>query len=130
MTVYELLVTPDQLFEDGCELVEKGIVSNYDYGRLIMYFYKNNDHVKLPVFMLNNDVMGMVYVSDDGQMLAVSYNEDNMQTLETEIFMNGLVRRDCYPAARYEFKEPVLYDFIRSGYPDFEDFLETIREDE
>ena len=29
--------------------------------------------------------------------------------------------------AKYEFKDPVIYDFIQSGFDDFNDFIEFIR---
>ena len=34
---------------------------------------------------------------------------------------------DCVvPVSKYEFKEPVLFDFINSGFEDFEDFVDVI----
>ena len=30
---------------------------------------------------------------------------------------------------RFEFKEPVLYEFVNSDFDDFEDFVDVIRED-
>ena len=29
--------------------------------------------------------------------------------------------------AKYEFKEPVLFEFIQSGFEDFDEFLDFIR---
>lgn len=30
------------------------------------------------------------------------------------------------PVSKYEFKEPVLFEFMNSVFDDFEDFVETI----
>lgn len=30
------------------------------------------------------------------------------------------------PVSKYEFKDPVLFDFINSSFDDFEDFVATI----
>jgi hypothetical protein len=30
-------------------------------------------------------------------------------------------------SAKYEFKEPVLYEFIQSEFDDFAEFLETLK---
>ena len=36
----------------------------------------------------------------------------------------------AFPIAKYEFKEPILYDFLQSDFYDFNDFLEFIRDDD
>ena len=33
------------------------------------------------------------------------------------------------PTEKFEFKEPVLYEYVNSDFERFEDFLEAIRDD-
>lgn len=45
------------------------IMSEQENGRLFMAFKKNNDHVNSRVFRLSNDVKGIYYLTDFGQLI-------------------------------------------------------------
>jgi len=99
----------------------------HENGRLFLAFNKNNSHVDKAVFRLNEDVYGMFYISDFGQMIIASYNVKGILALEMDLRKSPL-KEYMDMTSKYEFKEPILYEFIQSDFDDFEDFLEFIRE--
>ena len=128
ITVYELETDSDD-FIDGslAEITTNAMMTIHENGRLFLAFNKNNDHVDKAVFRLNEDVYGMFYISDFGQMIIASYNVRSIQSLEMDLRKSPL-KNYLSMTAKYEFKEPILYEFIQSDFDDFEDFLEFIRE--
>lgn len=128
ITVYDLATDNDE-FIDGClaEITTNAMMTVHENGRLFLAFNKNNAHVDQAVFRLNEDVYGMFYISDFGQMIIASYQVSSIQSLELDLRKSNL-RNYLNMTSKYEFKEPVLYEFIQSDFDDFEDFLEFIRE--
>ena len=67
----------------------------------------------------------MFYMSDSGQILIVGYDYISVQ--ESEFRMSiAMLDTDIVLTMRYEFKEPVLYEYIKSGFDDFNEFLAFI----
>jgi len=129
MTIYTLLFDASE-FEMRCgSLIDEAMSSSYDNGKMYMMFNKHNNHVKSRIFMLSEDVSGLIYISESGQLLAVSYSLHGIHTLESSI-RKSPIAGGAFPIAKYEFKEPILYDFIQSDFYDFNDFLEFIRDDD
>lgn len=129
MTIYTLLFDPSE-FEMRCgSLIDEAMASSYENGKMYMIFNKHNNHVKNRVFMLSEDVSGLIYVSESGQLLAVSYSLHGIHAIESNI-RKSPIAGSAFPIAKYEFKEPILYDFIQSEFYDFNDFLEFIRDDD
>lgn len=101
----------------------------YEYGRLFFSFYDNNEHVDRPTFLLSGDVYGVYYLTDFGQLLVMAYETENIRALEHKLENECLAGR-LLLIDKYEFKEPVLYEFIQSGYEDFNEFVEAIDAEE
>ena len=57
-----------------------------------------------------------------------AYSLIEIQTLERKLAACPLAPF-LMATAKYEFKEPVLFEFINSDFEDFEDFLEAIKDD-
>lgn len=128
MTIYTLLFDSAE-FETRCgSLVDEAMVSSHENGKMYMLFHKDNDHVKHRTFLLNEDVRGLLFLSDAGQLLAVSYSLPGIHRLESSIRRSPIAGA-ALPTAKYEFKEPILYDFVQSDFDDFNEFLDYIRED-
>lgn len=127
-TVFEVLVDDDVLDENLGEftLGLNTIMTEHDNGRMFMAFKKTNDHVKERVFMLSNDVSGVYFLTDFGQLIVMSNTDAGIRRLEAKIAASPL-SPFLLPTARFEFLEPVLFEFINSGFEDFGDFLEAIR---
>lgn len=119
---------PGRLFTcDSTDLVSSAMVTEHDTGRLFMIFYPHNDHVAKKNYRLSDDVMGIYYVLDNGQIVLCAYERSNINLLEKDL-ISAPVGRLVLPVAKYQFKDPVLYDFISSGFEDFEEFVDMISE--
>ena len=127
VTLYEILSTPEEFDECLVDFTASTLLTVHDGGRLFLSFNKNNDHVNKQVFRLNEDVFGLYYVTDFGQMLIAAYSIKGIHAMEKELRKSTL-SQSLLPVAKYEFKEPVLYEFIQSEFEDFEDFLDFIKE--
>lgn len=126
ITVFEILATPEEFDEKFLPMTKATIQSHHDNGRLFMEFNKNNDHVNRKTFCLNEDVWGLYYVSDFGQLIIAAYGLNEIHSIEQALQKSPL-NTLLLPNAKFEFKEPVLYDFIQSDFEDFEDFLLSLQ---
>jgi hypothetical protein len=128
VTVYELIADPEEIDEKKLELNFNSMMTMHEHGKLYLAFNENNDHVGRRVFMLSEDIFGMYYVTDMGQFIAAAYSVPAIQKMEREI-MRSALGNFLIPTEKFEFKEPVLYEFINSDFDRFEDFLDVIRDD-
>ena len=72
--------------------------------------------------MLSNDVKGVYFITDYGQLIACAYSHDDILALERELAASPL-RPYLIITGKYELLDPVLYEFINSDYPDFNSFI-------
>ncbi len=126
ITTYEILADPVEFDNGFLPMVTTALQTNHDNGRLFMEFNKTNDHVNSSIFRLNEDVHGLYYVSDFGQLIVAAYGLNEIRSIEKNLQKSPL-SSFLLPTAKYEFKEPVLYDFIQSDFEDFDDFLRSLR---
>ena len=103
------------------------IMSRHENGRMFMSFKPTNSHVSERIFMLSNDVRGVFYLTDSGQLIVSSNSLSGISELESMIEASPLAPY-LSPTGKYEFIEPVLLEFVRSGIDYFEDFLDIIIE--
>ncbi len=129
VTVYEVLLSDDDMNDNIGELTLNldTVMSLHENGRMFMAFKKNNDHVNSRIFRLSNDVKGVYFLTDYGQLIVAAYSLSDIKFLEKKL-KNSPLAPFLMTTAKYEFKEPVLFEFIQSGFEDFEDFLDFIRE--
>lgn len=125
VTVYEVLLDDEALEDNIGEFIVSmnTVMSSHESGRLFMAFKSTNDHVSERIFMLSNDVRGVYFLTDYGQLIVMAHTEDDIKRLEAKLASSPLSPY-LIPTAKYEFLEPVLFEFIRSGYEDFDDFLD------
>ncbi len=126
ITVYETLIPIDEFASLLAQVPLNCLITPHDNGKLYMMFHNHNNHVNKQVFMLSADVAGIYYLSDSGQLLAVAYDLPAIHALEKDLRKSVL---SPYTVAtdKYEFKEPVLYDYIESDFDDFNEFIEFIQ---
>ncbi|MGI6751463.1 MAG: hypothetical protein ACOX4U_02455 [Anaerovoracaceae bacterium] len=127
ITVYEIIATPDNFDDAFIPFTAGALQTTHNNGRLFLEFNKTNDHVNRQVFRLNEDIQNIYYVSDYGQLLLVSYDLSTIRQLERKLRKGNLATM-LFITARYEFKEPILYEFIQSDFEDFGDFLLTLQD--
>lgn len=123
-SVYEFLLDEAETEENIGEFIVglDTIMTTHSNGRLFMAFKSGNDHVSERVFMLSNDVCGVYYLTDYGQLIIMAYSVEDAALLEARL-ASGPLGQYIMPVARYEFPEPVFFEFINSGFEDFEDFV-------
>ena len=130
VTVYEVLLSDEDMENNIGELTINlnTVMSTHENGRLFMSFKQNNDHVNSRVFHLSNDVKGVYFLTDFGQLIIAAYSLPDIRYLENKLKMSPLAPF-LMTTAKYEFKEPVLFEFIQNDFEDFEDFLDFIRDE-
>ncbi len=126
ITVYEILTDPNDFDDHFLQLTKEAMMTAHDNGRLFLEFRKDNDHVNQKTFRLNEDIRGLYYVSDFGQLLLAAYTLEEIKVLE-KVLQKSPLHSSLLPTAKYEFKEPVLYEFIQSDYEDFTEFLDSLK---
>ena len=124
----DIYIEPEEFTKRSCYYTRRSQETRYETGRIFMIFNPHNNHVLERVYKIFDDVFGTLYVTDYGQVIIASFKKENMLELERDLRIslgNDLV----YPVCKYSFDMPVLYEFVRSGYPDFEDFVEAISQE-
>lgn len=126
ITVYEILIPTDEFAFLLGQVPLNCLITPHENGKLYMMFHNNNDHVSKQVFMLSADVAGIYYLTDSGQLLAAAYSLPEIHDLEKDL-RKSVLAPYVVATGKYEFKEPVLYEFVESNFDDFNDFLEFIQ---
>ena len=125
ITVYEVM-SDDPEFQDVFRNFTLPFTETvYDAGRLYIDFNDTNSHVGRPIYRINDDIHAMFYLSDAGELLIMAYDPVTVQRAEFNLALSIYP----FPMAlnmKYEFKEPVLYEFINSGFDSFADFVRFI----
>lgn len=129
ISVYEMLVDPSTFSPASTEKSAAAMVTYHDNGVLYMIFHPNNKHVAKREYRLNEDVLGMYFITTSGQLLAAAYSLEEIKLLEKDL-SEASIGHSLIPIGRYEFQEAVLYEFIQSGFGAFEDFVNAIRTDD
>ena len=126
VTVYEILDDSEEFDVGFMKLTAGALITMHDSGKLFLVFNKTNEHVSKQVFRLNEDVYGLYYITDMAQLIVAAYSEKEVHAIEKEI-QKSSIAKFLIPSSKYEFKEPVLYEFVQSGFDDFDDFLDFIK---
>lgn len=126
VTVYEILMSADEFNETLDQMSLDTMMTSHENGRLFLAFNNNNNHVDRRVFRLSEDVFGLYYITDFGQLIVSAFSLNSIHALEKDL-RKSVLAPYLMATAKYEFKEPVLYEFIQSDFEDFNEFLEFIR---
>lgn len=130
VTVYEVFLSEEDM-DDNIDEFTLGFnttMTDCAGGRLFMSFRKTNDHVNSRLFRLANDVRGLYFLTDHNQLILCAYSLPEIYNLEKSIASSPLAPY-LIVSARYEFRDPILYEFMNSDFEHFEDFLEMLRDD-
>ena len=121
----ELDTDPSEFTKASSAYTERSQETPYSNGRLLVIFNSDNSHVARKVYKIHDDVFGTVYVNDLGQLIVSSFSKENTDEIERSI-LERMGTEKVYMAVRYSFDMPVLYEYVRSGFEDFEDFIDAI----
>ena len=125
ITVYDTLLPVEEMSSLLSQVPLSCLITPHKNGKLYMMFHNHNNHVNKQVFMLSADVSGIYYLSNNGQLLAVGYDLPAIHALERDL-RKSILSPYVVATDKYEFKEPVLYDYVESDFEDFNEFLELI----
>lgn len=125
ITVYDATEDLSGFGRSATELTANAMITKYDSGTLYMMFHPNNQHVNKQEYRLNEDVLGLYFLSDSGQLICAAYAIDDVLHLEWDL-VRSPYRKRLTPVEKYQFQEAVLYEFIQSGFPYFEEFVDAI----
>lgn len=112
------------------ETIEIDLENNYpemmdnehEAGVLYSRFKPTNSHVEEQVFYLSGDLLGLYYLTDEGQMIVSSFDEESLNQIENELSV-WIGEKLIAPAGQFVIDVPILYDFVNSGFGDFFDFI-------
>jgi hypothetical protein len=126
ITVYEIIGDLNEVRRALARLYAGALQKNQESGYLFLQFKTNNDHLKEAVYRLNDDIRGIFYVTDFGQLIAVSYSLGSISRIEKEL--QSTIGPTIIPTSKYEFKESVFYEFVQGDFTEFSEFMEYIND--
>ena len=126
ITVYETMIPHEEFASLLGQVPLNCLITPHKNGKLYMMFHNHNDHVNRQIFMLSADVAGIYYLTDSGQLLAAAYDLPGIHALEKDL-RKSVLAPYVVATGKYEFKEPVLYEFVESNFDDFDEFVEFIQ---
>jgi hypothetical protein len=125
ITVYETFMDADDIRDFLDKRYPAALKKDTDAGKLYLNFNETNHHLSEPLYRLNDDVKGMLYITDEDQLILAAYSLPQIHRLEREAqaFPFG---RQLLPIAKYEFREDVFYDFVQGDSGNFVHFVEYL----
>lgn len=129
VTVYDATGELSDFKIDTFPLLKTAMVSEHECGKLFAIFYPNNDHLCQPIYYMYDDLFGICYALENGQIVLASRSRENIVKLETQL-MESKYGPLLVLVSKYEFNHSVIHDFVNRNYEDFEDFLSDLGVDE
>lgn len=126
VTVFEITEESEEFSGRTISFNHPIMITEHLHGIVYLAFNDNNNHVNTAHFKLYNDVFGVCYVTDCGELIISSYNKNSIEKFEMEI-LTGNIGKVLMPISKYEFQTPVLFDFVHSQYRLFDDFVESMQ---
>lgn len=93
----------------------------FETGTLYSQYYFDNSHVDSDIYVINNDLMFLIFISEDKLFLA-TYDYESRKFIDN--FISTRLKDSLVKENVFEFEQNVLYDFVESGNPDFYDFID------
>jgi hypothetical protein len=124
-TVYEIAGPVDNVLFDLDKQYAGAMQNLCEGGKLYIVFNKDNRHMGKNIYLLNDDVKEILFVTVEDQLIIGSYTLSGIKRLENRIMLSE-VSNQLIEVAKYEFKEPVLYDYTMSYGGDFIRYVEEI----
>ncbi len=104
------------------KIAPKAIVTEHADGFLFIQFKENNLHVGASEYRLNDDLYCIYYISNFFQLIVTAYSTHSIFYIE-DLLDASEIGKQLIPVSKYQFKEPMIYEFIQSEYEDFEEFV-------
>jgi len=125
VTVYEIAGSVDRLLLELDGYYLSAMHKLTEGGKLYLVFTENNRFLEKNTYLLNDDVKEILFVTVEDQLVIGSYTLGGIKRLENRLLMSRLGGQ-LIEVAKYEFKEPILYDYTMSYGGDFVRYIEDI----
>ena len=125
VTVFEIAGNVDNVLLELDERYVGALQNLCEGGKLYIVFNSDNKHMNNDVYLLNDDVKEILFVTVEDQLIAASYTLSGIKRLENRILLSRIAKQ-LIEVAKYEFKEPILYDYTLSYGGDFIRYVEEM----
>ncbi len=125
VTVYDAAGDVSDFDIKAFPLLAHSMPSTHECGKLFAIYYPNNDHLHQPIYYMYDDLLGICYVLESGQIVLASRSRESIARLENQL-MGSKYGPLLVPVSKYEFNHSVIHDFVNRNYEDFEDFLNDL----
>ncbi len=129
VTVYDVMGDMHAFGVKSFPLLWNAMVSDHECGKLFTVYYPHNKHLQRPIYHMYDDLFGICYALESGQIVLGARSRENIEKLEQQLIsskhFNSLVL-----VGRYEFNHPIVGDFVDRCYEDFEDYLHDLGADD
>ena len=123
--VYESPAGPVELSLDSTPLTKRSTMVEENDGVSYMLFRPDNNHVDTRDYKLYDDIFGIYHLTSTGQFICSANSQHDMAMLELDLVFSP-IHTTLQLKGNYEFNEPVMAQFLSSGYDDFNDFVAEI----
>ena len=123
--VYESPAGPVELSLDSTPLTKRSTMVEENDGVSYMLFRPDNNHVDTRDYRLYDDIFGIYHLTSTGQFICSANSQHDMAMLELDLVFSP-IHTTLQLKGNYEFNEPVMAQFLSSGYDDFNDFVAEI----
>ena len=125
VTVYEIAGAVDHVLDELDEYYSGAMHKLAEGGKLYLVFNEDNRHLSKSTYLLNDDVREILFITIEDQLIVGSYTLSGIKRLENRLVLSKLGRQ-LIEVAKYEFKEPILYDYTMSYEGDFIRYVEEV----
>ena len=125
VTVYDTDVSPVMSGNVLVSIMKNASTVPFDSGTMYTEFNSTNEHVRKRVYWLNDDMKGAHFITASGQIVISAFREEQIESMERKL-ESGMLGGYLKLRGKYEFADHMMYEFVRSGYEDFVQFLEDV----
>jgi len=125
VTVYEVAGSIDRMLNELDRHYDGAMHKLTEGGKLYLVFKEDNRHLGKKIYLLNDDVKEILYVTVEDQLIIGSYTLSGIKRLENRLLLSQLGGQ-LIEVAKYEFREPILYDYTMSYGGDFIRYVDEI----
>ncbi|MBR2548070.1 MAG: hypothetical protein IKF07_07770 [Eubacterium sp.] len=123
--VYKMADDAEALTQDSTPFTRRSSLVEEEDGISFMLFRPNNNHVDTSDFKLYDDIFGIYHITSTGQFICSSGDQRDLAMMELDLVFSPIFK-SLTLIGNYELNEPVMAQFLSSGYNDFNDFLKQI----
>ena len=123
--VYTIAEDAEQFTQESTPLVKRSTLVEEEDGVSFMLFRPNNNHVNTSDYKLYDDIFGIYHITSTGQFICSSGNQRDLAMMELDLVFSPIYKFLTL-TGNYELNEPVMAQFLSSGYDDFNEFLRQI----